>query len=133
MSFSDALLRSGSLVAIDNGYRLRIGLPWMRNLPMSSVRRLEFVLDDRSSDDGDVRVHVDGQRVTVSDLAEFWDRVWPVQEDVVVDVTGAGTLVPGRSHHVRARADLALPYIVTPAGPVVMSSHVERRLTARSG
>lgn len=38
-------LREGALSELDGGYELRIGLPWIRSMPLSSISALSVQLD----------------------------------------------------------------------------------------
>ena len=63
-----AALREDALTATSAGFELRIGLPWIRSMPLSSISELTVSVDGRSVDPSELRVLIGGRRVAPADL-----------------------------------------------------------------
>lgn len=110
------VLRDDALsVAEDGGLLLRVGLPWMRSLPLSCVVALDVTIDGEPVADADVRICLAADRVTVDELAQR-DSWWFLQDRLVLALpaTSAGSGASG-DHEVVVAMRLLLPYLN--AGP----------------
>jgi hypothetical protein len=116
-------LRDDALSSTSDGFELRLGLPWIRSLPLSSL--------------GDVQVSIDGERVdpiaiaigkrAVSPDAVSREPAWWFLQDRVV-IRGS-RILRGGSHHVAVSFRLLVPYLQAgPDGPLILPFRVERPL-----
>ncbi|MET3566941.1 hypothetical protein ABIC47_002432 [Leifsonia sp. 563] len=92
------ILRDDALTVDADRFELRISLPWIRSLPVSSLH--------------DVSVTIDGEHTPSAPRLGDSTSWWFIQDRVVVD--GAHSLDDG-AHDVEVSFDLVIPYL--PAGP----------------
>jgi hypothetical protein len=104
------ILGDDALVATADGFDVRLRLPWIRSLPLSSVSR--------------VQVHLDGEECPVE--VPGGDGWWFVQDRLAVRVRRP--LGPG-THAVRASFRLLIPYLPGgPDAPLELDFETERRV-----
>lgn len=116
-------LRDDALRSTQDGALVRVSLPWIRSLPVSSVRELVVRIDDE--DRGPARVRLGDRSITVDDLAQE-DAWWFLQDRLSVTVPGS---VPGPSHRVEVSFVLAIPYLQAgPDGPLTLPFRTAREL-----
>lgn len=108
------ILRDDALTSTADGFELRLSLPWIRSLPVSSLHDIAVLLDGERAD------------VRVSGDPGSW---WFIQDRVVL--TGERMLPPG-PHDVSVSFSLLIPYLQAgPDGPLVLPFHGERELVDR--
>jgi hypothetical protein len=100
-----AILRDDALRAEGNGAVLRLSLPWIRSLPLASLREVEVEID--GSLVNRVRVRLAAGDLDPRELAGE-ERWWHVQDRVVL--TGIPVLSPG-DHRVAVTFSLLIPYL----------------------
>jgi hypothetical protein len=116
-------LRDDALTSTDDGFALRLGLPWIRSLPVAGLERLELVIDGERVDP--VMIALGGRLLDPRDLAR--ERGWWFLQDRLV-LRGWRSLQPG-SHDVVVAFRLVIPYLQTgPDGPLTLPFHVERAI-----
>jgi len=116
-------LRVDALSSTGDGFALRLGLPWIRSLPLASLDAVEVVVDGE-------RVHpivvALGDRLAApAELAQEcgW---WFLQDRVVL--RGLRMLRPG-AHDVAVAFRLVIPYLQAgPDGPLALPFHLERSI-----
>lgn len=114
----DALMRTG------DRFELRVGLPWIRSLPLWCVLDLEVRLDGRPAQD--LRVRVMGDEVVPARLGDA--RTWWFLQDRLV-TTGMLPRDARDEVEVEVSMQLLLPYLHAPGGSApVLPFRVERRL-----
>ncbi len=122
-------LRDDALVSIPNGFALRLSLPWIRSLPLSSVAALDLTVEGESVTD-ELRVLVDGRPVRPAELAEEtgW---WYLQDALELQVPRQ--LSPG-IHAVSVSFSLMIPYLPAgPDAPLTLPFRFERMLALGTG
>lgn len=107
-----ATLRDDALRSTPGGFSLRLSLPWIRSLPVSSMLDLE--------------VTVDGSVVNTTLADADPDRWWFLQDRL--DVRGARRLEPG-PHQVSVSFRLSVPYLPAGPGPLTLPFAAHRTLT----
>jgi hypothetical protein len=119
-------LREDALARTDDGFVLRLSLPWIRSLPLAALTDLEVSLD------GGMVPHpvvaLGDRRVDPSELfAEpGW---WFVQDRLVVH----GRMPVAGVHDVRVAFRLTIPYLqIRPDGPLTLPFLFARALDADS-
>lgn len=115
-------LRNDALTSSPIGFELRVGLPWIRSMPLASVGGLKVAID---GDVAPAAVLLGERTVPLEELAlqEGW---WFVQDRIVV--AGARKLHPG-THDVTVHFTLLVPYLQAgPGAPLVLPFHLEARL-----
>ncbi|GAA2026421.1 hypothetical protein GCM10009819_07000 [Agromyces tropicus] len=116
-------LREGALASTPTGATVRLGLPWIRSLPLASLRGLEVTIDGRPVET--IRLELGGRLVDPSALADElgW---WFVQDRLVSHVDRM--LEPG-GHDVSVAFTLMIPYLQAgPDRPLTLPFVAERRL-----
>ncbi|RFA12601.1 hypothetical protein B7R21_09645 [Subtercola boreus] len=115
-------LRPDALAVTPGGFELRLSLPWIRSMPLSSIAGLEVRLDGVPVV---VDIVVGTRRITPGDLvAETgW---WFIQDRLVL----AGHEHPGPGEHdVEVRFTLMVPYLQgAPDAPLTLPFTVAARL-----
>jgi hypothetical protein len=107
------ILRDDALHTTEDGFVLRICLPWIRSLPLASVVSLTTAIDGEPVEELDV---VLGQRTIPVGHVSGEAGWWFVQDRLVVG--GRRHLTPG-PHDVRVSFDLIVPYLAAgPQGPL---------------
>lgn len=104
------ILSDDALTATADGFVVRVSLPWIRSLPLSSV--------------SEVRLHVDGEECAVE--VPGGDGWWFVQDRL--ELRARRPLAPG-VHAVAVSFRLLIPYLPAgPDAPLVLDFADERRL-----
>ena len=118
-----AALREDALSATPEGFELRIGLPWIRSVPLSGVSVLRVELDERPLENSQVQIILGSRRVSPGMLVDEADIWWHLQDRLVI--TGPTNLTPGR-HHVSVEFSLLVPYLQSgPNAPLILPLHLE--------
>lgn len=116
-------LRDDALSSTPDGFAVRLGLPWIRSLPLASVDSIEAAIDGQVVDAIGVRI---GDR-SVQPAALAQERGWWFLQDRMV-LHGSRTLHPGM-HDVTISFRLVIPYLqVGPDGPLVLPFRFDRAL-----
>ncbi|MDN3496463.1 hypothetical protein QL996_11025 [Planococcus sp. APC 4015] len=117
-------LRDDALASTPTGFALRLGLPWIRSLPIASLVDLSIEIDGERAPS--LTVDVDGQRLDPAVLADR-DEWWFLQDRL--DVHGERMLSPG-PHTVSVSFDLVIPYLqIRPDSALTLPFRLERILT----
>ena len=118
-----AALRDDALSTTPGGFALRLGLPWIRSLPLNCLGAIEVVVDGHRVDPLGVAL---GERIIDhSDLVH--ERGWWFIQDRVV-LQGGRNLQPG-THDVAVSFGLVIPYLQSsPDGPLTLPFRIERQL-----
>lgn len=119
-------LRSDALTSTPVGFELRLGLPWIRSMPLSSIRDLGVSVDQ---DPALVDILVGGRRITPADLVTEtgW---WFIQDRLVL--AGHERLAAGE-HEVTVGFTLMVPYLQAgPGTPLTLPFRVTGRLAIRT-
>ena len=118
-----AALRDDALSSTPNGFELRLGLPWIRSLPVASLDAIELVVDGERVDH--VEAAIGDRLVAPSDLGH--ERGWWFLQDRVV-LHGRRMLRAG-VHDVAVSFRLLIPYLQAgPDGPLTLPFRIERSI-----
>jgi hypothetical protein len=121
----ETAVREDALNATAEGFELRIGLPWIRSMPLSSIGGLAVEVDGVPLAAEDLAVMLGSRRVSPAALQE--ERGWWYVQDRLV-LTGRRSLTPG-PHAVAVDFQLMVPYLqAQPGSPLVLPFHLEARL-----
>ena len=117
------LLRDDSLITTLDGAAVRVCLPWIRSLPLTSLHKPIVTIDGVSTDE--VAVVIGDRRVLPDELTA--DDGWWFQQDRVA-LAVPHELAAG-AHHVVVEFGLRIPYLqVGPDGPLTLPFHAEQSL-----
>ena len=118
-----AALRDDALSSTADGFAIRLGLPWIRSLPLASLDALEVLVDGERAHPIVVAL---GDRL--ADPVELSrERGWWFLQDRVV-LRGQRMLQLG-AHDVVVSFRLVIPYLQAgPDGPLALPFHIERTL-----
>ena len=118
-------LRDDALTATPAGFELRVGLPWIRSMPLSSLAGLAVGVDGAPLEAGELTV-VLGARHVPADSLQAESGWWFVQDRLVL--AGRREL-RGGVHAVTVDFQLLVPYLQAgPGMPLVLPIHLEARL-----
>jgi hypothetical protein len=119
-------LREDALSSVPDGFELRVGLPWIRSLPLAGVIQLRVVVDERPLAESEIRVVLGRRRITPDQLTDEVDRWWFLQDRLVI--AGGAVLAPGH-HEVAVDLRVLVPYLSAgPGVPLVLPFHLEADL-----
>lgn len=120
-------LCDGALTETPGGYELRLGLPWIRSMPLSCISGITVTMDGCSAPSDDVNVRLRDRTVPVGSLVT--EPGWWFIQDRLVLAFPAGPVLPRKSeggHHVSVDFNLMVPYLRGGGdGPLVLPIHVE--------
>jgi Domain of unknown function (DUF6379) len=126
MSSTSTALREDALSARPDGFELRVGLPWIRSMPLSGVSKLNVTLDGQRLAERELNILLGSRRVAPSALADEVNRWWFLQDRLVV--RGTGVLEAG-AHRVCVDFTMLVPYLsASPGTPLVLPFHLEAQL-----
>lgn len=111
MTLTEHALR-GATIETGVVNRLRVGLPWYRSMPLSTLVEIELLLDGRPVPD--IRLDIDGRALAVGELVTAVDRTWFLQDRQAL--TWSGDVPAADRAEVVLRMRLCLPNIVGPDG-----------------
>ena len=118
-------LRVDALTATPSGFELRMGLPWIRSMPLSSLAGLAVAVDGVPLEAGDLAVVLGARHVPAASL-QAESGWWYVQDRLVL--AGRREL-RGGVHAVTVDFQLLVPYLQAgPGVPLVLPIHLGARL-----
>ncbi|WP_461173455.1 DUF6379 domain-containing protein [Arthrobacter sp. Z1-9] len=121
----ETALREDALTTAPEGFELRIGLPWIRSMPLSSVTSLTVEVDGVPVAAEDLAVILGSRRVSSGALQS--ERGWWFVQDRLV-LAGRRELSSG-TRAVAVDFQLMIPYLqARPGSPLVLPFHLEARL-----
>ena len=121
----ETAVREDALSATAEGFELRIGLPWIRSMPLSSIAGLTVEVDNVSLAPGELAVMLGHRRLSAGTLQE--ERGWWFVQDRLV-LAGRRALSRG-THAIDIDFQLMVPYLqARPGTPLVLPLHLEARL-----
>lgn len=117
-------LRDDALTTTASGVAVRVGLPWIRSLPLACVRDLVLTLDGEPVPEPRL---VLGDRVIPADQAHDEQTWWFAQDRLVV---AADRALPPGIHAVDVTFGLLIPYLLAGpgGGPLVLPVRLSGRL-----
>jgi hypothetical protein len=120
-------LREDALTATSWGFELRVGLPWIRSMPLSSVAGLALEIDGVPLEAGELTVVLGTRKVGPASL-QAEGGWWFVQDRLVL--AGRRELHHDHGlHDVAVDFQLLVPYLqARPGSPLVLPFHLEVRL-----
>ena len=125
----EAALRSDALTSTSGGFELRLGLPWIRSMPLTSVRELTLSIDGDPVATSHLHIVLGSRSVPPESLAE--ETGWWFLQDRLV-LAGDRVLSPG-VHAVAVGFRLLVPYLqAAPGAPLVLPFSLETELVLNS-
>ena len=121
----ETALREDALIATPEGFELRLGLPWIRSMPLSSIAGLAVEVDGVPMAPGELAVVLGPRRVR-PDALRGEPGWWFVQDRLVL--AGRRGLSRG-AHAITVDFQLMVPYLqARPGSPLVLPFRLESRL-----
>ncbi len=121
----ETALREDALTATPEGFELRLGLPWIRSMPLSSIAGLTVAVDGVPLAPGELAVVLGSRRVQPGGL-QAESGWWFVQDRLVL---AGRRKLSGGHHGVAVDFQLMVPYLQARAGsPLVLPFRPEARL-----
>ncbi len=117
-------LRDDALTTTESGFSVRVGLPWIRSMPLACLREPAVTVDGATV--ADLRIQVGGTLVAADELID--QTGWWFAQDRVV-LVGTGALAAG-VHDVVVTFRLLVPYLMAGPGgtPLELPMRVAGRL-----
>ena len=116
-------LRDDALTTTDDAFALRLGLPWIRSLPLASLLGPRVSIDGEPAESLAIDL---GDRVIDASALVLEPGWWFIQDRVVL--RGERRLDAG-PHDIVVSFRLAVPYLQTgPDGPLTLPFRIERPL-----
>lgn len=115
-------LREDALATTPDGFALRLSLPWIRSLPLSSVADLAVEIDGSMRE---VRIRLGERTIAATNGETGW---WHIQDRLVV--TGDGPLAEG-AHEVAVSFRLTIPYLPMGDAPLALPHREAATLDTR--
>ena len=124
----ETALRDDALTITPEGFELRIGLPWIRSMPLSSVSGLFIKIDGVEVAQANLAVLL-GDRSIAADALAHEPGWWFIQDRLVLSCRQG--LGPG-VHSVTVAFQLLVPYLqARPGSPLVLPFQLETQLDTR--
>ena len=121
----ETALRRDALTSTPHGFELRVGLPWIRSMPLASVLGLSVAVDGVDVAPGELHAVV-GSRSLPAGALEEEGGWWFVQDRLVL--SAPRMLAPG-SHAVSVEFRLLVPYLQAgPDAPLILPFRLEAQL-----
>ena len=123
----ETALREDALTLIPDGLELRVGLPWIRSMPLSCLAGLAVAVDGVPVPREELSVLLGGRSVAADALVQEpgW---WFIQDRLVLQCRGA--FQRGR-HAVAVGFQLMVPYLqAAPGRPLVLPFHLQAQVEA---
>lgn len=121
----ETAVREDALTTTPEGFELRISLPWIRSMPLSSTSGLKVEVDGVPLAPGELAVMLGSRCVSPGSLQE--ERAWWFVQDRLV--LAGGRRLSGGTHAVAVDFQLMVPYLqARPGTPLVLPLHLEARL-----
>lgn len=117
------VLRGDALSAHHGHAQLRIGLPWMRSLPLASIRELTVTIDGREA--APLHVIIEGRSLPL-DALRAEPGWWHLQDRLPIELPSAPDT---GQHDIVVTMRLTVPYLDVGPAPLVLPFRAERRLT----
>ena len=106
-------LRADALTVTDDLVELRVGLPWIRSLPLGGVSGLTVSIDEQHFESPEMKI-VLGDRLLDADMITGETNTWWYLQDRLV-VRVAAAVSPG-THRVAVDFTAVIPYLRGPDG-----------------
>jgi hypothetical protein len=121
----ETAVREDALTATPEGFELRVGLPWIRSMPLSSISGLAVEVDGVALAPRELAVMLGLRRVSPGALQE--ERGWWFVQDRLV--LAGRRVLSGGAHAIAVDFELMVPYLqARPGSPLVLPFHLEARL-----
>jgi hypothetical protein len=121
----ETALGEDALTITSDGFELRIGLPWIRSMPLSSVSALSVEIDGVPVLPDDLTVLLGDRSVSAAALPK--ERGWWFVQDRLVVAARCG--LHCGIHAVSVSFQLLVPYLqARPGSPLVLPFHLEAQL-----
>jgi hypothetical protein len=110
--FTERLIYDDGLTAISAGFRLKLGLPAVRSLPLSCVENIELTIGAEPIARDEITIELDGDDYSLDGLHDLSSRYWFVLDPLDVTVRRSGLVQRGETHELNVVMTLRFPYIL---------------------
>lgn len=100
------------------GYRVKLGIPYYRSVPLSCIEEISLMVDNEDVDPASVTLELGGSRYTLAELAGKMDVWWGFQEKGFLAVQ-CGDGLPLGKHKVKVHFVIRVPYLIPVNGGFV--------------
>jgi hypothetical protein len=105
----DELMLHGSEVALSHdGLHVPVRLPWYRSLPLSSIKRVDLVIDESPIHMDRIRLSLYGTSHTLEEVSNTDSVLWFVLD--AAQLTVSGETIEAGSHRVDLAMTVRIPY-----------------------
>lgn len=132
MTLEASVLDEHAVRRTDQGYEIDLHLAWYRSLPLSCVEDIRLSLDGAEVAPDRIRVLLNGEPLTLAQLAERVDDEWFVQDPLTIRVSGLVPAETGNRVSVDVTMATRIPYIlIGPKQALVKPTRVRREVVVQ--
>jgi hypothetical protein len=132
MTLEASVLGDNAVRATAKGYEVDLHLAWYRSLPLSCVENLSVTIAGRTAARDELRVHHDGKKLTLDELANIVDDEWFVQDALTISVPDPAPVKRGSEADVEVTMATRIPYIIIgPDKALVKPTRVRRKVVVK--
>ncbi len=114
MNFRDRTLSDEGFANTEDGFKVTLGLPRYRSLPLSCFQIDTLKVDGKKIDPGTITFYTYGKSYPHRDLANEIEESWFMQDPAELRVLGE-KLAPGK-HDVELMLKIRIPYVFVEGG-----------------
>lgn len=105
------------------GYKVKVGIPYYRSVPLSCIEQISLLLDNEEVDSEQLVLELGGSVYTLAELSDRMDTWWGFMEKGYLIVrNGAG--LPEGKHKVKVQFTIRIPYLIPTNGQFLVNYDV---------
>jgi hypothetical protein len=97
------------------GYRIKIGIPYYRSVPLSCIEEITLMVDNKEVDPNSITLELGGAEYSLSELSTRIDIWWGFQEKGYLVVRNEGGINQGK-HEIKIHFIIRVPYLIPTNG-----------------
>lgn len=102
------------------GYKVKIGLPYYRSIPLSCIEEISLSLNSEKINPDSITLELNGAEYSLSDLDRM-DIWWNFLDKGYLKIKKDGDLIPGK-YNVKVHFNIRIPYLI-PVGDKFVANY----------